>query len=86
MTLDPPTTRAYYPDRGCAVAPWCLACPLPRCVLDHPGGARRARVAGRDAQIVQLVGQGWPVAAVARSHGISRRHAYRIVRREETPQ
>ncbi len=31
----------YHPDRGCELAPRCLACHLPQCKYDAPAAVRR---------------------------------------------
>jgi hypothetical protein len=41
----------WYVDDGCAIAPRCLACPLPRCIEDLPYAERAAvRAAWVDRQ------------------------------------
>jgi hypothetical protein len=43
-----------YKDEGCSHAPSCLNCPLPRCVLDLPGGRQKRSLTRRNAEIVRL--------------------------------
>lgn len=76
-----------YRDEGCELAPRCLACPLPRCKYDEPGGARRLRVETRDEALVAA----WrrerlSVNDLARRYGISRRSVFRILKAARTQQ
>jgi hypothetical protein len=43
-----------YKDDGCSLAPSCLDCPLPNCVLDTPGGQMKTAKDLRNAEIVRL--------------------------------
>ena len=69
-----------YVDEGCEHYPLCLACPLPRCRFDVPGGIRSLHNRERDPVIVRDY---WefevPVDAIARRYAISKRSVYRVV-------
>jgi len=73
-----------HPDTGCAVAPSCLRCPLPRCVEDEPSAHERARIARgqRDREIALIYRRyGAPPELLARTYGVSRRTVFRVLRR-----
>ena len=67
-----------YRDSGCEVAPSCLACPLPVCRYDVPGGARAIRIRERDRAIRAEYARGASVDEIAERHGLSHRRVYRI--------
>ena len=72
----------HYRDRGCDVHSSCLACPLPRCRYDEPGGARALFNLTRDREILHLRRrQGLPIAMLAQRYGVSRRTVFRILRK-----
>lgn len=65
-----------YVDTGCAVAPACLACPLPACVHDDPKWRTRVQ----REELVALVQGGMAVKAAARQVRVSDRNAYRFMK------
>ncbi|MDP2949726.1 MAG: helix-turn-helix domain-containing protein [Chloroflexota bacterium] len=72
----------HYRDEGCDLYSSCLACPLPRCRYDEPGGARALLNLGRDREILHLRRrQGLAVETLARRYGVSRRTVFRILRK-----
>ena len=68
-----------YRDDGCDISESCLACPLPRCRYEEPGGLRALLNETRDQQIVQLRLTGVPVEELAGRFGISRRTVFRVI-------
>ncbi len=68
-----------YRDSGCDVSPNCLACPLPRCRYEEPGGLRALLNKTRDEQIVTQRATGVPVAEIATRFGVSRRTVFRVL-------
>ncbi len=71
-----------YADSGCDLYPSCLACPLPRCRYDDPGGAAAMLRGGRDATILRLAARGdVSVERLAEMFGLSRRTIFRVLRR-----
>ena len=69
-----------YPDTGCeAGGPSCLACRLPTCVLDDPGGLVRAERQGRAAQMAARAAAGASIGEIMREFGLSRRSVFRIL-------
>ncbi len=68
-----------YRDNGCDVSPTCLACPLPRCRYEEPGGLRALLNKTRDEQIVGQRASGVPVAELAARFGVSRRTVFRVL-------
>jgi predicted DNA-binding protein (UPF0251 family) len=71
-----------YADTGCEIADRCLACPLPRCRYDEPGGARQIFLRERDVEIARLYrGERVSVDALARRFRVSRRTVFRSLRR-----
>jgi len=73
-----------YQDNGCDLYPSCLACPLPRCRYEEPGGAAAMLRTGRDAVICRLGQQGATVDALAAMFGLSRRSVFRALARGRT--
>ncbi len=72
---------AYFQDRGCDLAPSCLACSFARCRYDEPGGARKIRSAPRDDAIRVRHAEGVAIDALASEFGISRRTVFRALAR-----
>lgn len=75
---------ANWQDTGCEVAPHCLACPLPQCRYDRPGGARAIRNDVRDQAIREAYAlttgtPGERVSALTEQFGLSRRTVFRIL-------
>lgn len=66
-------------DDGCSVAPSCLACPLPQCRYDVPGGARIMLNEVRDTRIAQAHAAGASVDDLAATLQISRRTVFRVL-------
>ena len=76
-----------YNDKGCDLFPSCLACPLPRCRYEEPGGAAALMRSGRDASIIQMSEErAMSVDALARMFGLSRRTIFRVLRASRTPE
>lgn len=73
-----PVPVYYVKDEGCAVAPACLACPLPRCRYEVAGGIAAIQVRARADVIVAARAAGEPVASIAARLGISRRSVFRV--------
>lgn len=70
--------NTIYVDRGCEVAPACLACPLPRCKYDEPSVARVPHwVRRRQERIIALRDRGMTAREIARTVGVSLRTVYR---------
>ena len=71
-----------YRDRGCDLFASCLACPLPHCRYDVPGGARAMLNRVRDQEIRRLrTDAGLPVDEIAARFGLSRRTVFRVLQR-----
>ena len=68
-----------YRDSGCDVSSSCLACPLPRCRYEEPGGLRALLNKTRDEQMVTQRAIGVPVAELATRFGVSRRTVFRVL-------
>ncbi len=69
-----------YRDDGCDVFPSCLACPLPRCRYDVPGGARAMLNLARDAEIRRMRFEGdLQVEEIAKRFRVSRRTVFRVL-------
>jgi hypothetical protein len=84
---DPLPDYVNYCDEGCALAPSCLKCPLPRCRHDEqPGGGRAATRLRDRALLQQRALSGKSVAELAASFGISKRTVQRIIRRSSDEQ
>lgn len=78
-----PEHTAYHDD-GCDLFASCLACPLPRCRYDEPGGARVMLNRVRDREIRELrIGVGLSVDEIAARFRVSRRTVFRAL--EDTP-
>lgn len=74
-----------YVDKGCEVAPACLACPLPQCRYDGPASDRFAaamlrRNAERDADILASRAAGERPRHIAERLGVSRRTVFRVLK------
>ncbi len=78
---DPLPEQLEWRDSGCSVAPRCLACPLPRCRYDDPGGLRGILNEYRDLAVVRARRSGRDVNSIAGEFDISRRTVFRILRR-----
>ena len=65
-----------YRDKGCYVAPGCLACPLDSCRYDEPAGMASVRARTRVAEIRALQREGLTNAGVMARLGITRRTFY----------
>ena len=64
-----------YRDRGCDLFASCLACPLPHCRYDVPGGARAMLNRVRDQEIRRLrTDAGLPVDEIAARFGLLASH------------
>jgi len=79
MRRDVLPENKVYKDDGCSVAPQCLACPMPVCRYDIPGGLRAVQNVERDADILHLKDLNVPVDVIASTVGTSRRTVYRVV-------
>lgn len=73
--------RGAWRDTGCALAPSCLACPLPYCKEENPGSIRQLRVAERDTLIRSEVLNDIPIDSIAEHWQLTPRTIYRIARR-----
>ena len=69
----------YYEDTGCILGPSCLACPLPVCIHDVPGGFGAVRRVVRDAAIRQRRRDGDCVPDIAADLDVSARTVLRVV-------
>jgi hypothetical protein len=70
-----------YRDEGCDLFASCLACPLPRCRYDEPGGVRTMMNRVRDDEIRRLHDTGaLTVEEIAVRFRVSRRTVFRILR------
>jgi DNA-binding NarL/FixJ family response regulator len=68
-----------YADKGCELAPSCLACPFPVCEL-HEGKNAVMERAERNSQILELIAAGTTHASIAKRFGVSRRQILRIAK------
>jgi hypothetical protein len=84
---DPLPEETLYEDTGCAIAPSCLRCPLPRCIFDRPGSPGERRRRRRDHLIRALLVRGWNPTQIAARFGLSASQVRRIraAMRAETP-
>ncbi len=74
--------QGNYVDRGCDLAPSCLACPFPKCrydMGDTAWTARRMLNVARNAEIVRALDSGEHAESIALRLGISSRSVYRLV-------
>ena len=70
-----------YRDSGCDLFASCLACPLPRCRYDEPGGARGMLNKVRDEEIRRLrFERQTSVDDIADMFRVSRRTVFRALR------
>jgi hypothetical protein len=70
-----------YRDDGCDLFASCLACPLPHCRYDVPGGARTMLNVIRDSEIRRMHFEGEAaVDEIARRFRVSRRTVFRVLR------
>lgn len=77
---DLPPEQVDYRDDGCDIFPSCLACPLPRCRYDVPGGLRTLINRERDQQIRALRNEaGLSVDEIAERFQLSRRTVFRAL-------
>jgi len=67
-------------DTGCDIAPLCLACPLPRCRYDAPGGLKSILAEMRHDHILGLSQGGMGVDDISRVMEISRRSVFRVLK------
>jgi AraC-like DNA-binding protein len=85
--IDALPEHTDYTDKGCDLFPSCLACPLPRCRYEEPGGAAALMRSGRDASIIKMSEErAMSVEALARMFGLSRRTIFRVLRASRTPE
>lgn len=85
--IDALPEHTDYADKGCDLFPSCLACPLPRCRYEEPGGAAALMRSGRDASIIRMSEErGLSVEALARMFGLSRRTIFRVLRAHRAPE
>lgn len=68
-----------YRDDGCEVSPTCLACPLPVCRYEVPGGLAALQREPRDAALLDLHKRGAGIDRLCRQFGLSRRSVFRII-------
>jgi hypothetical protein len=68
-----------YRDEGCDLFDRCLACPLPRCRYDVPGGIRTIRNAVRDQGIRRCRDAAVPIDEIAERFEVSRRTVFRVL-------
>lgn len=62
--------NANYYDKGCKLAPSCLACPLAECYLDLPkGGIRVVESQRRKQKVADLLTQGHSTTQMAKILG-----------------
>ena len=66
-------------DDGCEVAPRCLACPLPRCRFDEPGGLQTLLITARNQEVIDARRAGMAIKAISARFAISRRSVFRIL-------
>lgn len=73
--------QTHYADKGCSVAPACLACPLERCRYEEPVARDRTRTRAkeRNALIRELKAQGLTVQEISNRVGINLRSVFRIL-------
>lgn len=85
MTVDGTQGAARYEDTGCWAHPRCLECPRALCVYDEPPSSlpkvTMQRAQQRAAELSRLLDAGHTLAAAADVVGVSRRQAYRLLRR-----
>ena len=68
-------------DTGCDVAPACLACPLPKCRYDMPGGIGAIRrQAFMLARAQEINAERMNPEEAAKRYGVSLRTVYRWLR------
>ncbi|MBA4181417.1 MAG: hypothetical protein C0506_12570 [Anaerolinea sp.] len=71
-----------YEDGGCDLYSSCLACPLPRCRYDAPGGASAMLRTGRDEAILRCAERdGASIDSIAEMFGLSRRTIFRVLKK-----
>lgn len=79
--LDLLPENKQYRDEGCELAPSCLDCPLPRCVLDAPRGRAVLYKRRRDEEIVRACRhEGLSRAELAERFDISQRTVQRVLK------
>lgn len=73
-----------YRDTGCAVAPRCLRCPLPRCRYEEPRPVRGVSTLARDREIALLRRRHRaPIKLLAGAYGLDPRTIFRILREQQ---
>ena len=76
---------AHWRDSGCALGgPSCLACILPQCVEDVPGGARALRLDARDDRARAMYEAGRTSREVAAAFGLSLAQVKRVLAGKRT--
>lgn len=65
-----------FPDRGCDLAPSCLACPLPTCRYELPPKQGRAWL--QRQRFADLLAEGHTLSECVELMGLTRRTAYRM--------
>ena len=73
--------HADYRDSGCDLYPSCLACPLPRCRYDEPGGLRTILKRARDEELLRLACEDVRPEELAARCRVSPRTVYRVLAR-----
>lgn len=73
--------QCHYRDEGCDLAPACLECPFPRCLLEEPDGKRRWLKGRRDQKMYSLFYEGGrAVREIAVEYRVSERTVQRALR------
>ena len=73
--------HSVYHDKGCDVAPACLACPLPVCKYDDPGWRERPTLKERSDTILSLLAEGLLPNEIAPRVGCSIRTVHRAIKK-----
>lgn len=76
---DPLPEHVHYRDRGCEVSPSCLACPLPVCRYEVPGGLAAILRQPRNAELLTRHRSGTGIDHLCGEFGLSRRSVFRIL-------
>jgi len=68
-------------DKGCALHPACLECPLPRCIEEEPRGKQKRRLQTRAEHMAEMKHRGIETGEIALAFGVSLRTVQRALQK-----
>lgn len=78
MSPDPSPRFLDHPDKGCRIAPSCLACPLKTCILDDPRASQRQATQARYSAIKAALRKGHSSKEVAATFDLNVRTVQKV--------